>query len=354
MLGLNQINDASQSSLDFSDRMRGKSEIRNLESGLIGKKRFGAKAASLANANQIGLNIGKGFALATGIIAEICKPTPNSAILQALEEIFTQLIQLSPIRMVIVRSSHFDEDGTNLRVSGYYQSVPNCRDFGSFLDAIKTSAKSSNEGEYHFIPVILQPQLHCDFSAILLVSDDSFSIELFEGNLAGPIAGNGMPTVVCGRFNISNRPLVEHLEVRHDGQQIGERAALNLARSAISTIVAASRDCLFELGYSNREWTVFQFQEGVGTVIKAYKEDFVEFQSMPKLVDAERIGVKAAAMNYFKAQNLFQKRLQVFASQNVTDSNLEELFDSWSFPATIRFSNGTKLGLPRFLSLIHI
>jgi diadenosine tetraphosphate (Ap4A) HIT family hydrolase len=317
----------------------------------VGSEAFGGKAAALSAARAAGATVAEGFCLSAPLAEQIWCNALERHRRDLLSQAFDAVRHSSPIGRVIVRSSHIDEGGNDPKLSGAFKSVADIETFEDFVQAVAQVSQSSSERgvggqeigaelSCAHMPVLVQAQIDCDYSLLVSVSDGRALIELFSGNLASPISGVGIPTTVVG--NVQDGFLTS-AEVLSDAADLGETIALSLAASSFCALGNSASYSLAELGYGNGVWWLFQVQ----TFGQRWQTAGVEDQANP-LSTETAVGTKAAAMDYFQARGLFDKRLLVLASGNKNLTPNE--FSNWSPPLTVRFSSGARIGLPRLFT----
>ena len=289
---------------------------------------FGGKAEQIALSSSLGLRIPAGYAIPSSMVEEIVRASEADRV-TTVGAIFEELAALSPTGAVVVRSSHFEEDGQAMRSSGLYKSVSGNQSTHAVLeaiDAVVADALKREDGIGRPLPVILQSEIPAESSAVVLNTGAHARVELFRGALCGPIQGEREPTVVIVTKEASGEP---RSRILSDSEGFGEVAA-TLARSLFKHLPPHDRETLYEAGHDGRDWHFFQRQE---------------ICLNPSALSNEwgGIGRKASAMQTFKKLGVFSKRLEIFHPGEDVDVSGSR----WRYPMTVRFSCDEMLGLPR-------
>ncbi|MGH8976056.1 MAG: PEP/pyruvate-binding domain-containing protein, partial [Acidimicrobiia bacterium] len=124
----------------------------------------GAKAANLGQAMAAGLPVLPGFVLTTGAVADLeaGPSTASDQVLAALLPAFSELAGNGG-RPLVVRSSSPAEDGSESSMAGWFTSVVDVRGWDSFLDAVRTVARSARRaGRSAPAPMAVLVQVHLE------------------------------------------------------------------------------------------------------------------------------------------------------------------------------------------------
>lgn len=311
-------------------------------------ERFGGKAASLVRLVRGGARVPRAYAVSSEFVSAVVDGGNEQLALQ-LKNAYEDLLSQPAAASVIVRSSHCQEDGSDFKLSGYFRSVGGVDNFAALLGALNSVATSGRRKTNGFLPVVLQAEIDCDYSALIFSDRDFARVELFSGPLAGPANGTRQPTVLLVGSHASGiKRGPDSLRVEHDGSGLGKRA-IELGREALAALDSfRHRECLFEMGRStDGTWYAFQVQDLRRAGFTSLVPPAAAGPDFP-LAGSAALGSKAAAMCFFHERGLFRKRLRVLAPGDMSD--VGDVLSSWPGPYTIRFSKGFGVGLPRMFT----
>jgi len=332
------------------------------QSDSVPAKDFGLKAHNLHLVAQRENCIPRAFTINYETVHDLSVGRYNEKIITILKSFFDNLLTHSLSKKIIVRSSSILEDVADHQFPGIFKSVFNVIDFESLLNAIRFCYESSKTDvvakfckkfDIHLPPqhmaVIVQEQIVCDYSAIVQLQRDGCIIELYKGQLTGPISGNGTPTRIelsyTSKGNIfwSNRP-----------QNINAVILTNISKNLVPLVqrlrMLSSLPIVLEIGFNTDDLFIFQLRY-VKQSQSLQLNDVTTYSSNTSnfLPKQDEIGLKAAAMEFFKDRGLFN--LPIFISKPPIDPRrFDQIFndqEGFNGPFTIRFSYQTELGLPR-------
>lgn len=322
--------------------------------GEVGQHEFGRKAAMLALALNAGFDVPAGFCVSAKLCARIANSKAHERYIRILADFVRHTISLSESHKLIIRSSSRFEDHPNRQFAGLFDSYRNIETTEDVIHCIEKIICNSRRvglapyyrrvmcdpSELH-MAVIVQCQMNFEYSGIASIIDGQIHIEAVSGHLSRMISGE-KGGITFQRFGDKYHCVSDGSESR-DPQVVNDISS-KLVLLDFDLIHKHFGDAVVEFGLVAERSIVLQ-------VRKPFEADIStshfsgEFESRVKRL----FGTKAAAMQFFAQNGLFNKPLRIIkAGAPVKDviSHVESLFDNCDY-VTIRFSRGNDIGLPR-------
>jgi len=320
---------------------------------------FGWKASNLCLSASVAHHVPPGFAVSKALVARIARDQASPADLEALRSLCARLLRARNAELV-VRSSSCVEGGGASSFAGLFQTVRNVRSFNELVAGVRACYRSAQSDQVELyselrgvsIPgehlgVIVQRQVSIGHSALVHIAEDGYLLEAYEGDFTERIRGLGVPEQVL----LSRRGRQETL---HERSQLPiwyleelESVVRDVQRLISDRRVSAR--ALLETGSVGRRLYVLQMNltslPSVMTRQPSKRSCTVGGSALQRR--AQALGVKGAAMEYFRSVGLFEAPLLVFPP-NCSVASIKSTLTSMPPGAlTVRFSRGENLGLPR-------
>lgn len=284
-----------------------------------------------------------------------------------IELAYNKLISTSKCKSVIVRSSADREDGDEALFPGIFESIMNVEDLPALYRAILrcvNSVWSENAKQYtqahrishqfDFFTVLVQAELEAEYAGITFtqlplsdVGDSSVMIaQLAHGDNYDLVKGLG-PANVYSLFGEQTQPAYRCLKKSISLEKAIEKKLLERLYYITSKLKKLFQYQLdIEWGYASGVIYIYQVRRLTG------------FPDLPAMNTSVNIfnadagqGLKYQAMQFFKDNHLFPRKVFLFPKERTTQIIRDELLNQANnAPLTVRFSRQYDIGLPRIFA----
>lgn len=301
---------------------------------------YGVKASSLSLNSNLFKWIPEGFVLSKNMVSLI------SLGLLSDEEIHYLKFQFEDLKTksgsIILRSSSSLEWVDGNSYAGLFHSSRNILTFDNLINEVKQCYRESlNEKIRHYaelksvalpeehMALIVQKQISCDSSALLIVNKHNDYLEFYNEDIINSISGITSPHFVIQNITQNKR----------QKDKISDEIASEFLKiiDVVRSSLKNNESVHLELGISDNKVYVFQINvlknENTNNVLSANKKN---------------IPSKAESMEWFYNNGLFKNPLKVYDFNNINNlyENICNDFD-FSEAITVRFSLGNEINLPR-------
>ncbi len=314
---------------------------------------FGVKSCNLHKAGLRGIEVPSGFCISTHLAKKIAKAENKDRYHKVLHEYVCKLIENNKDERFIVRSSSIYEDRNGNYFSGLFDSYLNISTTEEIIIAIEKiieNARHSSLRPYFehagadqtadHMAILVQTQIKKpEISGVAIVSGETAYVEYTKGHLVGIISGEEKSS----RLNLDLAMLKEDVK----SPTSANSKLRNWLKAVIESFDAASAD-EFVIEFARKKGDFYLLQ------VKEMRKEHFSVTNSPNLGTAVSEGppfegAKAWAMNFFKKSGLFSRPLLVLKPHlpiAEIESELRRFFFK-EVAATIRFSSGNSIGLPR-------
>ena len=314
---------------------------------------FGQKAVFLSKAKNAGFAVPKGFSLSSRICARIAKSPSKDRYIRCLSKSVEKLLLHSQSDRMVVRSSSRLEGKSRGHFAGIFDSYLDIRsteDVILSIEKIVSNSKLEHLATYfekfdhdlldNHMAVLIQEQIDPDFSGIAEVSNKFVLLEATHGHLGKIISGSKCPYTY--KLDGQSFEIVTTINKPKDsGDFLPSFQELNFSK-----LLSDFGQCVVEFGLLRGVFYIFQIRERMKYELSFDRRKYLQDRNN----EIEDIyGTKAAAMQFFKMNELFSMPLRVInpgADISHIYNIITELFSETKF-VTIRFSRGNEIGLPR-------
>lgn len=288
---------------------------------------------------------------------------PNKKILTDLKTAYNE-IKKNDIKNLIVRSSSSYENADLCTFSGVFKSVANVASFEELVAAVKECreyADAHSVKEYtkaigtklppSHLSLIVQEQIRFDRTALVEIANNRVFIEEYDDELQDRIQGRGHPETVVlhdkGRTTILRSNSTNFNENIYDDLSIilskiredFERRKPNFAKIVLETGISDERLYVLQCNTYER---CFDGNQPFFRILQQKPDSYI-------VKDLRRFGLKGSAMNYFKNNKMFNRKLFIFPyEKSIKDieNEINSIFKD-NTRLTVRYSHMFEVGLPR-------
>lgn len=335
------------------------SEIVCIHEGVrVSPSMFGFKTSNLFNAREFSHYVPDGFAISAGLVTDIANARASSEQIEEIGRVFASLKSPVTGRFIVRSSSSAEQLGTS-SFAGVFASIRGVVTLDDLICAIgqcRSSGQSETAKQYanllnllvpnEHIGVLVQPEVEIKRSALLEVHQDSCFVEHFEGDLIDNIRGKGRPDKSFLVDGDSAMPEDSPDWLRANLPKIVEEVRAWLRSKAHDSSIA-----ILEMIHTGTDTKILQITPGNISTVRNYIHPIESFvtQGTPLAEASKRLGLKAAAMDYFHEKGYFNIPTLIFPPQTtlreITAQFLEKGQSGNSH--TLRFSSKAAIGLPR-------
>ena len=339
-------------------RSRNTVDITSLpDGGPVTSDVFGQKAALLAQAALAGFRIPTGFSVSARLCYSILHSEVQEPAIDTIRTRAKDLFETSSSGKLIVRSSSPHECNMGGGFSGLFESCFDISTPEEVVSAIGYVVQRASRdslrtdlinAEYRLadpqMAVLVQEQLNPKCSGLAKVSKNDIYIEACRGHLRQLTTGQTSP--IAFDFSVDD-PLSLNCASQHAVDNEIDQLKDVLLELPLLKLCATFSGSVLEFGIDPRGPVIFQVDSkpaGASDEPGRLATTTDHGEHRPALPLA-----KASAMHFFRANGLFEKRLEVFSCKLPLDTVLETsrpLFEG-NKRTTVRFSQGNKIGLPR-------
>jgi diadenosine tetraphosphate (Ap4A) HIT family hydrolase len=322
---------------------------------------FGWKAANLCRWATVLVRAPQAFVISRTLLSRVATGTATESERAVLHEAWTTLLAAIGDASVIIRSSSFLEHAGINSFAGLFVTVPDVTSFEGLLDAIKqchTSAHTPNAQRYaslratpipdEHMAAIVQRKIQIRYAALVQVTESGYLIEAYDGDLSQRIRGSSLPQDVIsfrnGQTTILRASNLLPRTFFHELREICKDLRHALAKTSLIT------ECLLEVGSDGNQLYVLQLSPIRNHGALSIREPSLPLDVRGTALETETqaLGIKGAAMKYFRDSGLFELPLWVFAPGTPIEEIRAQLSASaGAHEYTIRYSHTGDLGLPR-------
>lgn len=312
----------------------------------ISPLRYGVKSSSLNNLPELFKWIPKGFVMSKDLSTRISLDMVDVDERIYLKKIFDDFFK--DINSVILRSSSSLEWVEGNSYAGLFKSIRGIHSFDEMVLAIKEAHSELNNNviqdyaeqksavlpEEH-MAFLIQEEIHCSQSALLIIDKSSDYLEFYENDILGAVSGDTKPT-----FSIHRR---NGIVVKQTGNKINLKEN---QLSELTDIIENVRKSLdennaihLEVAFSNTSTHILQINNLKGQSID---NNFIKGSKSVNLPS------KAESMAWFHESGLFKEKLKVYDFSDV-ESLYKGIIRDFDFDKkiTVRFSYKNDINLPR-------
>ena len=323
---------------------------------------FGWKAAHLCCAEEIVQRTPPGFAISKDVVDRIVHQNGSNGDLDDLRAFYLRLTAQTRDRSVVVRSSSCVEDSAGHSFAGLFQTVQDVRSFDDLISAIRSCYRSAECRQIQLyakmrgvsipakhLALLIQSQVEIQHSALIQISRNGYLFEAYEGGLCDRIRGFGAPEHVV--MTRQGRSEIIRASKRLPEEFLNELGIITRDVERIVGDVGLSSEAILEVATNGQCLYLLQVDiVGKSHAIVPRRTTLgINLRKTPLATDSAKLGLKGAAMKYFRESGLFASPMCILTEACEKSEIANAIADALPLGEnyTARFSHSSDLGLPR-------